>query len=151
MKRFLIFFFLIFFIPTLLSGGDLYEEQLDKGLENSDAYSYFLIEKSRADPAKAKEMLLTALRYSPELPAVYFELSKVSFSFSTEGIFKTFDYMVKGIEVYTKNFWWSFMAAGSLFMSFIISFVISVRSIFVGHQVIHLPQPTVLITPYCDV
>jgi tetratricopeptide (TPR) repeat protein len=109
-----------------LSGGDLYEEQLDKGLENSDAYSYFLIEKSRADPAKAKEMLLAALRYSPELPAVYFELSKVSFSFSTEGIFQAFAYMTRGVEAYTKNFWWSFMAAGSLFMSFIISFVISV-------------------------
>jgi tetratricopeptide (TPR) repeat protein len=126
MKRFLVFFFFIFFIPALLSGGDLYEEQLDKGLENSDAYSYFLIEKSRADPAKAKEMLLAALRYSPELPAVYFELSKVSFSFSTEGIFQAFAYMTRGVEAYTKNFWWSFMAAGSLFMSFIISFVISV-------------------------
>jgi tetratricopeptide (TPR) repeat protein len=126
MKRFLVFFFFIFFIPTLLSGGNLYEEQLDKGLENSDAYSYFLIEKSRADPAKTKEMLLAALRYSPELPAVYFELSKVSFSFSTEGIFQAFAYMTRGVEAYTKNFWWSFMAAGSLFMSFIISFVISV-------------------------
>ncbi len=126
MKRFLVFFFFIFFIPALLSGGNLYEEQLDKGLENSDAYSYFLIEKSRADPAKAKEMLLAALRYSPELPAVYFELSKVSFSFSTEGIFQAFAYMTRGVEAYTKNFWWSFMAAGSLFMSFIISFVISV-------------------------
>lgn len=126
MRRFLVFFFFIFFIPALLSGGDLYEEQLDKGLENSDAYSYFLIEKSRADPAKAKEMLLAALRYSPELPAVYFELSKVSFSFSTEGIFQAFAYMTRGVEAYTKNFWWSFMAAGSLFMSFIISFVISV-------------------------
>lgn len=126
MKRFLVFFSFIFFIPALLSGGNLYEEQLDKGLENSDAYSYFLIEKSRADPAKAKEMLLAALRYSPELPAVYFELSKVSFSFSTEGIFQAFAYMTRGVEAYTKNFWWSFMAAGSLFMSFIISFVISV-------------------------
>jgi tetratricopeptide (TPR) repeat protein len=126
MKRFLVFFFFIFFIPALLSGGNLYEEQLDKGLENSDAYSYFLIEKSRADPAKAKEMLLAALRYSPELPAVYFELSKVSFSFSTEGIFQAFAYMTRGVEAYTKNFWWSFMAAGSLFISFILSFVISI-------------------------
>jgi tetratricopeptide (TPR) repeat protein/TM2 domain-containing membrane protein YozV len=126
MKRFLIIFFLILFIPILSYGTDLYEEQLDKGIENSDAYSYFLIEKSKTDPAEAEEMLLTALRYSPELPAVYFELSKVNFSFSTEGIFQAFAYMIKGIEAYTKNFWWSFMAAGSLFMSFIISFVISV-------------------------
>lgn len=126
MKRFLVIFFFILFIPIVSSGGDLYEEQLDKGLKNSDAYSYFLIEKSKADPVKAKEMLITALKYSPELPAVYFELSKVSFSFSTEGIFQAFAYMVKGIGAYTNNFWWSFMAAGSLFMSFIISCVISI-------------------------
>lgn len=126
MRRFFVIFFFILFIPILSSGADFYEEQLDKGIENSDAYSYFLIEKSKADPAKAKEMLLTALKYSPQLPAVYFELTKVSFSFSTEGIFQAFAYMIRGIEAYKKSFWWSFMAAGSLFMSFIISFVISV-------------------------
>ncbi len=126
MKKYFISFFLILFIPSLLFGTNLYEEQLDKGIENSDVYSYFLIEKSKADPSKAEDMLLTALRYSPDLPAVYFELTKNTFSFSTQGVFRAFDYMVKGIRTYTKNFWWSFIAAGSFFMSFIISFTVSI-------------------------
>jgi hypothetical protein len=33
--------------------------------------------------------------------------------------------MLKGIEAYKRNFWWSFTLVGSLFMGFIISFVIS--------------------------
>jgi tetratricopeptide (TPR) repeat protein len=125
MKKFLISIFFILFIPSFIYGNNLYEEQLDKGLENFDAYSYFLIEKSRSDPSKAEEILLTAMRYSPNLPAVYFELSKVTFSFSTQGFFQSFDYMIRGIETYTKNFWWSFMAIGSLFMSLIISLILS--------------------------
>lgn len=126
MKKFFISSFSILFIPVLLFGANLYEEQLDKGLKNSDAHSYFLIEKSKADPSKAEDMLLTALRYSPNLPAVYFELTKNTFSFSTQGVFQAFEYMVRGIRTYTKNFWWSFIAAGSFFMSFIISFIVSI-------------------------
>lgn len=126
MKRFLIFIFFILFIPGLLNGANLYEEQLDKGLENSDAYSYFLIEESKLKPSKAEERLLTAMRYSPDLPAVYFELSKNNFSFSTKGIFKTFNYILEGIKTYSKNFWWSFIAGGSFFISFMISFVLSI-------------------------
>lgn len=126
MKKFLIFLFFFLFIPNLFNGANLYEEQLDKGLENSDAYSYFLIEKSKSEPSKAEEILLTAMRYSPDLPAVYFELSKDSFSFSTQGVFQAFDYILRGIRTYTKNFWWSFIVVGSFFMSFIISFVSSV-------------------------
>lgn len=126
MKKFFISSFSILFIPVLLFGANLYEEQLDKGLKNSDAHSYFLIEKSKADPSKAEDMLLTALRYSPNLPAVYFELTKNTFSFSTRGVFQAFEYMVRGIRTYTKNFWWSFIAAGSFFMSFIISFIVSI-------------------------
>ncbi|MGB9715683.1 MAG: tetratricopeptide repeat protein [Thermodesulfovibrionales bacterium] len=126
MKRFFVFFFFILFNSALVSGANLYEEQLDRGLENSDAYSYFLIEKSKADPSNAEETLLTAMKFSPDLPAVYFELSKVTFSLSTQGIFRAFDYIVKGIRTYSKNFWWSFIAAGSFFMSLIVSFVVTI-------------------------
>ncbi|NWF52130.1 MAG: tetratricopeptide repeat protein [Nitrospirae bacterium] len=126
MKKSLIYIILILFIPSIIYGDNLYEEQLDKGLENSDAYSFFLIEKSRSDPSKAEETLITAMRYSPNLPAVYFELSKVTFSFSTQGIFQSFDYMIRGINTYTKNFWWSFIAVGSLFISFILSILLSI-------------------------
>jgi tetratricopeptide (TPR) repeat protein len=120
----MVFLFLLF-IPAFSTGRDFYEEQLDRGLRNTEAYSYFLIEKSKADPAKAEKTLEDALRYSPELPAVYFALSKASFSFSTEKMYKAYDYMLKGIETYKRNFWWSFTLVGSLFMGFIISFVVS--------------------------
>lgn len=117
-------FLSIFFIPAL-SSGDLYEEQLDRGLTNSENYSYFLIQKSKENPARAKEILKEALKYSPNLPAVYFELSKDSFSFTSEEMYESLDYLLKGIGAYQRNFWWSFSIAGSLFMSLIISFIIS--------------------------
>lgn len=126
MKRFslLVLFFLIF-IPVLSTGGDFYEEQLDKGIRNSEAYSYFLIEESKADSSKAEKTLEEALRCSPDLPAVYFALLKTSFSFSTERMYKAYGYMLRGIEAYERNFWWSFTVVGSLFLSFIISFILS--------------------------
>ena len=107
------------------SGKDLYEEQLDKGIRNSEPYSYLLIKQSKANSAKSKIMLKEALKYSPDLPAVYFELSKDSFSFSPEGMFKAVDYMLQGISAYKRNFWWLFMMAGSLFTSMILSLIIS--------------------------
>jgi tetratricopeptide (TPR) repeat protein len=123
-KLSLVVFLSFLFIPALSRGRDFYEGQLDRGLRNSEAYSYFLIEKSKEDPAHAEKILEEALRYSPDLPAVYFELSKASFSFSTERMYKAYDYMLKGIGAYERNFWWSFTMAGSLFLSFIISFIV---------------------------
>lgn len=126
MKRFtLVVLFSLLFIPVLSTGRDFCEEQLDKGIRNSEAYSYFLIEKSKADSSKAEKTLEEALRCSPDLPAVYFALLKTSFPFSTERMYKAYGYMLKGIEAYERNFWWSFTVAGSLFLSFIISFILS--------------------------
>lgn len=126
MKRVLLQMFLcLLLIPSMSSGKDLYEEQLDKGIRNSESYSYLLIKQSKANSAKSKIMLKEALKYSPDLPAGYFELSKNSFSFSPEGMFTAFDYMLQGIAAYKRNFWWLFMMAGSLFISVLLSFIIS--------------------------
>jgi tetratricopeptide (TPR) repeat protein len=121
----LLILFCMLLIPSLSSGKDLYEEQLDKGIRNSEPYSFLLIKQSKANSAEAKDILKKALRYSPDLPAVYFELSKVSFTFSPEGMFEAIDYMFQGISAYKRNFWWSFMMAGSLFTSAILSLIIS--------------------------
>jgi len=107
------------------SGGDLYEDQLDKGIRNSEPYSYLLIKQSKANSAEAEDLLKKALRYSPDLPAVYFELSKVSFAFSPGGMFEAVDYMFQGIAAYKHNFWWLFTMAGSLLTSAILSLIIS--------------------------
>jgi len=58
MKRvFLQIFLCLLLIPSMSSGKDLYEEQLDKGIRNSEPYSYLLIKQSKANSAKSKIML----------------------------------------------------------------------------------------------
>jgi len=125
-KSLLLILFYLFLIPTLSSGEDLYEEQLDRGIKNSESYSYMLMQQAKVNNEQASEILEKALQYSPDLPAVYFELSKASFEFSTEGFFKTIDYLLQGVEAYKRNFWWSFSMVGSLFTSAMLSLIFSV-------------------------
>jgi hypothetical protein len=110
-------------MPSLCYGDDFRETRLDRGISNSEAYSYLLIEKSRENKTGAVTLLKKALEDSPDLPAVYFELAKASFSFSSSGIFAFIDYSLQGTNAYLRNFWWSFTFAGSLFFSLVISFV----------------------------
>jgi hypothetical protein len=121
------------------SGDDLYEEQLNRGIINSEPYSYLLIKEARANDAKADSILKKALRYSPDLPAVYFELSRSNFSFSPEGIFKSVDYILQGITAYERNFWWLFTMAGSLFTSAILAIVGSIIVIIFVRLPVDLP------------
>lgn len=118
----LIVLFLLF-SPSLTTGKDLYEDQLNRGIRNSEPYSYVLIQLSKTNSSEAKSILREAVRYSPDLPAAYFELSKVSFTFSPEGIFNAVDYMLQGIAAYKRNFWWLFTLLGSLFSSAVISLI----------------------------
>jgi len=127
MKKFLLLLIVfLFLIPSILSGEDFYNEQLNHGIRNSESYSYMLIQHAELNKVQAKDILERASQYSPDLPATYFALSKASFEFSTEGIFTTIDYLLKGIEAYKRNFWWSFTMAGSLFTSAVGSFICSV-------------------------
>jgi tetratricopeptide (TPR) repeat protein len=113
-------------MPSLSSGEDFYEEQLNRGIKNSETRSYMLMQQAKSNDEQATEILERALKYSPNLPAVYFELSKASFEFSTEGLFKTIDYLLQGIWAYKRNFWWSFSMVGSLFTSAMLSLLCSV-------------------------
>ncbi|HAM51084.1 MAG TPA: hypothetical protein DCP92_10490 [Nitrospiraceae bacterium] len=103
----------------------LYESRLDKGLSNTEAYSYLLIQKAREDKGRARELLETAKEYSPNLPAVYFELARQSFSFSSDGIFEGIDYVRQGLNAYKSNFWWQFNLDGELYISLLISYVLA--------------------------
>ncbi len=143
MKKFSIAVFLsLLLIPFFSAGKDFYEEQLDRGIRNSESYSYFLIEKSRANPSQKEEILKEALRCSPDLPAVYFELSKANFSAFGGRMYKAYDYMLGGIEAYKRNFWWTFTLAGSLFLGLIISFVFSMLIIIIIRLMRDLPLLT---------
>lgn len=112
-------------LPPVEQGKNLYEDQLDRGIKNSVPYSYMLIEQVRANKARTKDILNEALKYSPDLPAAYFELAKENLIFSPREIFKTVDYMRQGIASYNRNFWWLFTITGSLFLSAVLSLIIS--------------------------
>ncbi|TAL28907.1 MAG: tetratricopeptide repeat protein [Nitrospirae bacterium] len=108
---------------------DIYEARLDSGLKNTEPYSYILIKKAQADPAHAKQLLTEAIRYSPNLPAAYFEMARISFSFSPDGIFAGLNYVIEGIRAYKRNFWWLVSIAGLSFISLISSFIVVLLAI----------------------
>ena len=136
-KFFYILCLFLFFLPVRSLGSqDFYDSQLNKGIRNSDVYSYLLIQQAHENRIERIHLLEEAKHYSPDLPAAYFELSKANLSFKPIGMFETVDYMLQGILSYQKNFWWSFMLATSLFISITLSFVIT----FVLIIIIRMPQ-----------
>jgi len=138
MKKFfyILCLFLCFLPVRSLGSQDFYDSQLNKGIRNSDVYSYLLIQQAHENRIERIHLLEEAKHYSPDLPAAYFELSKANLSFKPIGMFETVDYMLQGILSYQKNFWWSFMLATSLFISITLSFVIT----FVLIIIIRMPQ-----------
>ena len=124
-KLFMIVFLSLLVVPSGSSGNE-YEDQLNRGISNNEPYAYVLIQQSKTDSAQAKNILKEALRAAPDLPAVYFELSKANFSLTANGLFKSFDYLRQGIEAYERDFGWLFMTAASFFTSLVLSFLVSI-------------------------
>ncbi len=118
-------------IASCETARDLYDSRLEKGLVNTEPYSYLLIDMARKDPGRAREYLSLARRYSPDLPLVYFELARESLSLSANGIFQGLDYFRQGIRAYGRNFWWEFTIAGLLYASLFISFLFSLLLLLV--------------------
>ncbi len=141
-KYILLFLVMIFIIPSLSSGEDLYEKQLDRGIRNSEPYSYLLINASKTDKEQALPLLKDAQKYSPDLPATYFEIAKNKFTLSPHGMFEAVDYMLQGIEAYKRNFWWSFMMMSSVLVSTILSFFVSILLLII----IRLPKDLPLLS-----
>lgn len=142
--------FLFFTIVTFMCGvapchaaEELYESRLDEGLSTTEPYSYLLITLAHQNRAQAKELIEKARRYSPDLPAVYFEMAKEGFRPSPNGILQGLDYFREGIKAYGRNFWWAFSLAGlaslSLFLSFLLSLlvVLIIRSPLDARLIVH--------------
>lgn len=110
---------------------ELYESRLDKGFLSTEPYSYLLMENARTDKVREKELLESAKKYSPDLPAVYFALAKASIPSSTRGIYQSLEHFRQGMKAYSRNFWWRFSAAGLLYTSLLISFVASMLIILI--------------------
>jgi tetratricopeptide (TPR) repeat protein/TM2 domain-containing membrane protein YozV len=127
------------FLPSRAIPAELADNQLNKGIVNSDAHAYLLIQKARENRSEAVPTLKKALSVSPDLPAVYFELSKASFAPSVNGVLNSIDYFLQGIDSYFRNFWWSFDLFGSLFISLVFSFLLSLVFIIFIRLVSDLP------------
>lgn len=104
---------------------DLYESRLNSGLYNTETYSYILMKTADSDNLKSKELLEKAKKYSPDLPAVYFSLARENFSLSVSGIYGSIDYLKQGMDAYQRNFWWKLSLLELLFLSLIISYILS--------------------------
>ncbi len=133
--------FLIFTFAFLGSSfaEDIYESRLDRGLKNNEPYSYVLIKKAHADPSKAKNLLAEAVKHSPDLPPAYFEMAKISFSPSANGMFEGLDYTIKGFKAYKKNFWWLMSISGLFTASLMLSFVIALTLVLAVRLFIDTP------------
>ncbi len=118
-------YWLVFVVPCHAL-EDIYESRLDKGLRNSEPYSYLLMEMARQDRANARGLLNEARRYSPDLPAVYFELGRENFSLSAKGLFQGLDFFRQGLRAYGRNFWWEFSLAGLLYLCLSFSLFLSI-------------------------
>ncbi len=107
------------------SAEDLYDARLDEGLSVTEPYSYLLIAQAHHEKAAALALLEQARRYSPDLPAVYFEIAREAFSPSANGIFRWFDYSREGVRAYWRNFWWKFSISALTYGGLLISFALS--------------------------
>ncbi len=151
MKRLTVLVLLcLMLLPGLSRAEDFFESQLNRGIRNSDIYSFLLMQEARSNRIQAISLLSRANKYSPDLPAVYFSLAKEKFSLSSAGILTSVDYIIAGFDAYTRNFWWSFSLAGGVFYSLVLSFILvmliiaAIRSIsdlpLIAHEIIESKQ-----------
>jgi len=124
------------FIPSASWTKDLYEEQLNRGIKNTDPYSYALIKAAKENTENAQTLLRDAQKYSPDLPATYFEIARHTLSVAPGSFFEAVDSLLQGIAAYKRNFWWSFMLMSSLLTSIILSLLASLLLIII----IRLPR-----------
>ncbi len=129
-------------VPDNAGGDDFYEAQLNRGIQNSDAYAYLLMKQADRDSAAGAALLNQAASYAPDLPAVHFALARNSLSFTGAGLLQSIDHLVNGLNAYARNFWWSFTLSGALFFSLVLSFVLAYAIVIA----VRLPLDIPLIT-----
>lgn len=112
-------------LPGISRGDDFYENQLNQGVQNAESYAYVLMQQADRNSAGSIPLLNQALNAAPDLPNVYFSLAGKSLSFSVSGMLQSFDYLVSGLNAYTRNFWWSFTLSGAVFFSLLLSFILA--------------------------
>ena len=140
MRKLTVFlFFCIFLSPVVSLADEFTESQLNSGIRNSEVSSYLLLQEAQANKAQAVTLLTRASAYSPDLPAVHFELVKAKFSLSYTGLLNSVDHLVSGIDAYSKNFWWSFSLTGGAFLGLMLSFIVVIFIIVIVRIFSDLP------------
>ncbi len=140
MRKLTVFlFFCVLLSPAVTLADEFIESQLNSGIRNSDVSSYLLLQEAQANKAQAATLLSRASEYSPDLPAVQFELAKAKFSFNYTGLLNSVDHVVSGIDGYSRSFWWSFSLVGSAFLGLILSFIVVIFIIVIVRIFSDLP------------
>ncbi|MDP2167392.1 MAG: hypothetical protein Q8J64_03560 [Thermodesulfovibrionales bacterium] len=109
-------------VPANVEKKDLFNRQLDRGVKNTEPYSYVLDKRAGKNPSEAKQLLAEAVRHSPDTPAFYFRLAAGSFP----DIFKGTTYTLEGIKAYKRNLWWLLSLTGLLYLSLLASAIASI-------------------------
>ncbi len=125
--------------PSFCRAEGTPEEQLNRGVRNSDACAYHLMAEAGMNKPEAERLLEKAVTCAPDLPAAYLALSRASFSFSGQGMLKSINYLIQGMTAYFRNFWWSFSLAASLFFSLVFSFIVAVGLVIVTRLAADVP------------
>ncbi|GAB4489761.1 MAG: hypothetical protein OHK006_21850 [Thermodesulfovibrionales bacterium] len=123
-------------VPITVCADEYFEARLDQGLRTSEAQSYALIEKARANRTDASALLHQAEKYSPNLPAVFFEMAKANFTFSYEGVLASVNDVVKGFNAYTRNFLWALTFACNVYFGLLVSFFLC-AAVIVGLRTVN--------------
>lgn len=121
MKRLKLALLILLVMAPGARGEETLDGLLDRGLRSDEPYAYELSRKAAVSaPAERKELLKEALKYSPDMPALYFELSKASLP----EVFSSFDYALGGVKAYMRNFWWVLSLSGLLYVGLLGSLVV---------------------------
>ncbi|MEK6673790.1 MAG: hypothetical protein AABY42_10015 [Nitrospirota bacterium] len=98
------------------------------GLRNTDEYSYYLLKLALDDKVRAQELLEREMRYSPDLPAVYFGLAGKNCSISS--LYVGLEYFRLGLKAYGRNFWWRFSLKGLFYLGLMVSYIAAMLVLF---------------------
>jgi len=98
------------------------DEMFDRGLRNNGAYANFLVQQSmEKQGAERTRLLEQAISFSPDTPSLYFKLAAATVpNFGQSAI-----YVVDGVTVYGRSFWWSQSLKGLLLISLLFSVFLS--------------------------
>lgn len=102
------------------ASGQTREEVLDKGLRNDDAYSAYLMKKSKNSSSIEKTAALEeAIKFSPDTPGYYFKMAWRKLP----NLLVSLNYFIDGVKAYSRSFWWTFNLLGLLYISLMASFI----------------------------